>query len=206
MGVRPVFVQVIRARTNDAEGVMRQGQRWDSEIRPDVKGFLGSTSGVTDDGRQIAVVRFASREDAERNSGSDRQSAWWNEMAKYLQDVQFTDCTEVDSILGGGSDEAGFVQVIAGRATDTERVRALTASMEEALRANRPEILGVTTAWSGDRFVETVYFADEQSARAAEAREPDVSHEVRAQLDEWQSLITDTEYYDLRPPNLRLAS
>lgn len=201
-----MFIQVIRARTTDAEGVMRQTHRWDTEIRPDVKGFLGSTSGVTDDGRQIAVVRFASREVAEANSSSDRQTAWWNEMSKYLQEVDFMDSTEVDTILGGGSDDARFVQVITGRTTDKAHVRELTSQLEATLRAVRPEVLGATTAWSGDRFVEVVYFKDEESARTAEAREPEVSSEVRTLLDEWQSLITDVEYYDLRGDRLRLAS
>jgi len=36
--------------------------RWIQELAPVALGWLGSTGGVTDDGRFIAVARFGSRE------------------------------------------------------------------------------------------------------------------------------------------------
>ena len=38
-------------------------------------------------------------------------------------EVTFHDCDDVTMFLGGGSDDAGFVQVIQGRLSDPERFR-----------------------------------------------------------------------------------
>ncbi len=63
-----MFVQVITAKVVDREGLSRQLDRWERELRPGAEGFLGSTSGATDEGRFIALVRFESEEAAQRNS------------------------------------------------------------------------------------------------------------------------------------------
>ncbi len=44
-----MFVQIITARIVDADGLWRQVERWESEIRPGAEGFLGSTSGATEE-------------------------------------------------------------------------------------------------------------------------------------------------------------
>ena len=45
-----MFVQVIEGQVADREGLKRQLERWQEELRPGATGLLGSTSGVTDDG------------------------------------------------------------------------------------------------------------------------------------------------------------
>jgi len=80
-----MFVQIITATVVDAEGLERQVDQWDTEIRPGAEGFLGSTSGVTDDGHLLVLVRFESEEAAQRNSTRPEQEAWWTETAKTLQ-------------------------------------------------------------------------------------------------------------------------
>src|SRR3954470_22646536 len=104
-----MFIQVISGTTNDREGLRRQSDRWNEEVRPGAAGFLGSTSGVTDDGRMIAVVRFESEEAARRNSARDEQGSWWAETEKYLEGVTFKESTEITTMLGGASNRAGFV-------------------------------------------------------------------------------------------------
>ena len=80
-----MFVQLIEGRTTDAEGLKRQGDRWQAEVRPGAIGYLGVTSGVTDDGRSIAIVRFESEDAARANGERPEQSSWWADTAKYFE-------------------------------------------------------------------------------------------------------------------------
>ena len=74
--------------------------------------------------------------------------------------------------LGGGSDDAGFVQVIQGKLTDPERFRTFMAQPMDALHEARPEILGGTIAIEPDgTFTQTVAFTTEAAAREGEAKE-----------------------------------
>ena len=61
-----MFVQVIQGRTSDAQGLRAAVDRWHEELAPGAEGWLGSTGGVTEDGRAIAVVRFETEEAARR--------------------------------------------------------------------------------------------------------------------------------------------
>lgn len=74
-----MFVQVIQGRTSDAEGTRSAMDRWMQDLRPGSIGWLGSTVGVADDGRFVAVARFESAEAADRNSERPEQSRWWEE-------------------------------------------------------------------------------------------------------------------------------
>ena len=73
-----MFVQVIQGKAKDAAGLRKQWERWDQELKPAAKGYLGSTAGVTADGEFIALVRFEDEAAARANSDSPEQSAWWN--------------------------------------------------------------------------------------------------------------------------------
>ena len=60
-GKRDMFVQVIQGNVSDAARVRALLDRWVAEVAPGAVGWLGSTSGVTDDGRLVAlleVLRF----------------------------------------------------------------------------------------------------------------------------------------------------
>ena len=103
----------------------RQLELWRREIKPGASGYLGSTGGVTSDGRSITLVRFESEQAARANGERAEQGAWWTETAKAFDGgVTFHDCREVDTILGGGSNDARFVQVMDGRARDRTRCEA----------------------------------------------------------------------------------
>jgi len=196
-----MFVQVIQGKVKDADLLARQSERWVAEIKPGVKGYLGSTTGVTPDGRAITIARFESAQAAAANSGNAQQTAWWNETAKaYDGEPTFVDCTEIDTLFGGGSDDAGFVQVIQGRAKDQAAMRKEVTSMETALRTERPDILGITMAWHGTAgdFTQVVYFRSEAETRQAEkAKEND---ELRRR---YESLFAGPPtFFDLRTPLL----
>src|SRR3954452_23708633 len=129
-----MLVQIIQGKVKDADLLRRQVERWRQEIKPGAKGYLGYTGGLTPDGRYIGVARFESREAAEANSRRTEQDAWWNETAKGFDgEPTFVDCTDVDMVLGGGSNDAGFVQVIQGRAKDPSMLRDMAKDRQDQL-------------------------------------------------------------------------
>lgn len=183
-----MFVQVIQGQVGDRDLWRRQSASWRTEIKPKTSGYLGSTSGLTADGYSIAVVRFESQAAAEANSNLPEQSAWFAALAPaFSGEIVFHDCVEVDEILGGGSNDAGFVQVMQGRVKDPEAFRATGKAMEPDLRQMRPDLLGGLVAWHGDggSFTQTSYFTSESDARLAEksmGESPQMA-EFMAQLD-----------------------
>src|SRR3954464_15934019 len=62
-----MFVHVTEGKAKDAELLKRQGERWQKEIQPGAKGYLGHTGGVSADGTAIHVVRFEIEADARSN-------------------------------------------------------------------------------------------------------------------------------------------
>jgi len=196
-----MFVQVIEGKVRDADLLARQSERWIREIKPGVKGYLGSTTGVTPDGHAITIARFESQQAAATNSESAQQSAWWNETAKaYDGEPTFSESTDVDTIFGGGSNDAGFVQVIRGTAKDQAAMRAQIGGMEAELRKARPDILGMTFAWHGDGggFTQAVYFRSERETR--EMEKATENEDMRKRYTEM--FAEPPTFYDLRSPLL----
>ncbi len=191
-----MFIQVLRGKAGDPAAARRQMERWMRDLRPGAKGFLGSTAGVTTAGEMIALARFESPELARANSERPEQGAWWEEMAKTFSGaVTFSDSSDVDILLGGGSNEAGFVQIMMGKAADKARGRALLPEIERAVKSSRPDVLGAVLAWHDDgTFTEAVYFRSEADARKAE------QDDTPEALVEVQTAMPITEFLDLSEP------
>ena len=195
-----MFVQAIEGRVADPDGLRRQLERWERELRPGAQGFLGSTAGVTEDGQALAFARFESAADAAANSGRAEQGEWWAETEKCFDGaVRFTDSEEVDSFLAGGSDDAGFVQVMKGRQMDREQVRAMDAQFEGVAASFRPDLLGGYRMWTGpDTYIEVAYFTSEEAAREGEAKEP--PPELADAMADVTAMMANVEFVDLHDP------
>jgi hypothetical protein len=194
-----MFVQVIEGQVSDREGLHRQMDQWQSDLRPGATGFLGSTSGVTDDGHGIAFARFESAAAAKANSERPEQGAWWTETAKcYSGDVTFTESEDVETFLAGGSNDAGFVQIMRGSA-DRDRLHALDAGFEKAAGTWRPDVIGGLRVWTGpESYTDVTYFTSEAEAREGEKKEP--PPELAAQFAEFEDLMANMEFLDLKDP------
>lgn len=195
-----MFVQVMEGRVADVEGLRTQLERWVTELAPGADGWLGTTAGVTGDGTFIAIARFESEEAARKNSSRPEQGAWWDDISRtFAGDVAFSDCPDVDTFGAGGSDEAGFVQVMKGRA-DRAELLPVAQETEAILSRMRPDVIGGTVAWPGDgTFVQTVYFTSEAEARAAERAEPS-SNEDREAWERINALMQVDGFIDLSDP------
>jgi hypothetical protein len=195
-----MFIQVIQGRCSDAERLRGQWDRWESDLQGGASGWLGSTAGVTDDGTFVAVARFESRELAAQNSGRPEQDAWWRETeACFDGDVTFRDYDGAIEWLGGGSDDAGFVQVMQGRVDDADAFRKFSEQPMAGLSELRPEIIGGTVAIADDGdFTQTIYFTSEAEAREGEKKE--MPEDVRRELEKAMGEMKDLTYLDLRNP------
>jgi hypothetical protein len=193
-----MFVQVIRGKVSDSSAVRAALEKWASELASGATGWLGSTTGVTDDGTLIAVARFDTVENARRNSDRPEQGRWWAETERLFDgEVTFDDSTEVDDYVVGDPDTAGFVQVMQGQVSDLARARALMQERPDSFRQLRPDILAILNlAHQGGRWTSVAYFTSEAEARQQESQER--PPEFAEMMKEMASLsVGETTYYDL---------
>ena len=191
-----MFIQIIQGKCVRQDEMREQLDRWLTERSPQVRGWLGGTYGFTDDDMFVAVIRFDSKESAMANSDSRDQSDWWARTeALFDGPVEFHDCADVTLMMDGGSDRAGFVQIIRGKADDPDALRAMMSDTE-LLHQMRPDILGATLAIEPDgTFTETVAFTDESAARSGEQME--MPSDVRERME---AAMRDVSYLDLPHP------
>jgi hypothetical protein len=193
-----MFVQVVQGRVADRAELKAALDRWAAELSPGATGWLGTTAGVTADDTFVALARFASAPDARSNGDRPEQQQWWVETTKlFAGEVTVQDAEEVLVLLDGGSGRAGFVQVLQGRASDPERLRALLAAAPAHVRDERPDVIGAVIARYGDgEFTEAVYFTSETAARQGERQE-----DFQDRMDrDVTPVLTDVRYFDLPHP------
>jgi hypothetical protein len=191
-----VFIQIIQGKCTRQDEMHALADEWREQLAPGADGWLGGTYGFTDDGMFLGVVRFEDREKAMANSERPEQGAWAERMAALFDGpVEFHDSDDVTLLFDGGSDDAGFVQIIRGKVDDPARLRAMMTDAQ-MLHEMRPDILGATLAIEPDgTYTETVAFVDEESARKGEGNQP--PEDVRAELE---YAMQDARFYDLRHP------
>ena len=192
-----MFIQMIQGPCTRQDEARQLLDEWRRDLAPGATGWLGGTNGFTDDGQLIGVVRFESREAAMANSERPEQGEWAAKMAEVMDGpMEFHDCDDVTLLFDGGSDDAGFVQIIRGRVDDPSRLKAMMTTDTTQLHEMRPEILGGTLAIEADgSFIETVAFTSEADARKGEQIEP--PEDVRRELD---YAMQGATYYDLHRP------
>ena len=137
-----MFIQIIQGRATNPPGIRRDLGRWQRQLAADADGWLGSTTGISDDGWSITVVRFTSEAQARRNNDRPEQREWWRDASQHLARVVSHDAPKVHIFRDGGAEEAGFVQVIQGHSEDLERMASLARDQDEVLAREAPHILG----------------------------------------------------------------
>ena len=196
-----MFVQVIKGRVADPARVKAALDRWAEELAPGAEGWLGTTAGVTEDGRFIAAARFESEAAARRNSDRPEQDRWWSETSRLFDgDPSFQDSAEVDVDTNGDPATSTFVQVMQGRTSDPERARRMMAEDSTDWSAFRPDMLGsVAAGHDGGAYTMVMWFTSEAEAREGERKEP--PPELKAQMEEMGTLsVGETEFFDLKDP------
>ena len=196
-----MFVQVIEGTTSDPAALIEHGDRWQREVRPGAIGYLGVTAGVTADGRAVAIVRFEDEASARANAERPEQTAWFEGMAKlYDGEPTFTESSDVTEWMGGGSNDAGFVQVMKSTGVDRAQVERMDAAFEP-FAGQRPDLLGGLRIWTGpNSCIDVAYFTTEEEARKGEQAE--IPDEMKELMSDFEGM-GETEYLDLTDPQLR---
>jgi len=169
------------------------------ERMADEPGWLGGTYGFTDDGRFLGMIRYESMGACRRACSASDAGAWWAAaMEMFDSPPEIHQSEDVMLMLDGGSDDAGFVQVMRGRVGNSDKLRRIMTDQEmtSMLHQARPDIIGATMLIEDDgTFTETVFFTDEESARKGESME--MPAEVAKDLEE---AMAEVDYYDLPKP------
>jgi len=194
-----MFVQIMTGKPADAVGLRRQWDEWMAHVAPGAIGWLGATGGVSSQGDAVIVARFESEEAARANSDRAEQGEWWAETEKYFEGpVEFYESADVTDFWGGGSDAAGFVQLMRATCSNRDRLEELEGESDALLREHRPDVLGGLRVWNAPTVVAVDYFTSEAEARAGEQREmPDA---MKAVWEEWGSLLSDMTWFDITEP------
>ena len=200
-----MFAQIMEGRASDPAGIRRQMDRWIVELQPGANGYLGSTGGIAPDGTAILMARFESPEAAEANSARPEQGQWWAETEKCFDgSVDFVESTDIEMLRGGGSDDAGFVQVMKDSDADRDLLRRLDDQLEQVGDGFRPDLLGGIRVWtSPDSYVEFAYFTSEADARTGEQSEP--PPELAESMQQFDEAMAGVEFVDLTDPMLNSA-
>jgi hypothetical protein len=197
-----MFVQIIEGRVRDRDAGRRLLERWRDELGPGADGLLGATSGVTDDGWLVHLVRFRSQGDAGRHSERTEARAWWDELGELLDEpAGHHDCTDVALVCGGGDDEAALVQVVQKRSEPGQRLlHGSIGALEGTLERHRPDVLGALLACAEDGMVtQVVYLSDRADVPPAVGS--DVSEEEATLLRQlWAEPGSGDRLLELRSP------
>ncbi len=202
-----MFVQIIRAKVSDRQAAEAAAARWVEDLGPGAKGWVGGTSGVTDDGELFVMAQFDSEGSARANSARPEQDKWWAEFSKSLDGAAtFQDSNNVFVETTGDLSQAGFVQVIIGKTKDLNRSRELMTESAPMRAAGRPDILGTISVGHQDgKFSSLLYFTSETEAREGESKER--PPEAQQFMDEMMSLgVEPPEYLDINKPRIHRPS
>jgi len=195
-----MYLQVIQGKVKDPDGLKSSLDRWLTDLRPGAEGWLGTTWGLYGDDSFIALVRFESADAARRNSDRPEQGRWWTEAESSLEgEARFADYDDVILLGSGGSDDAGFVQVMQGRVADAERERRMTRDFAQRPMDFRPDILGGIAAIGDDGdFAQAIYFTSEAEAREGEQKP--MPPDMQEMMEQSQANTTEIQFIDLTSP------
>jgi hypothetical protein len=202
-----MFVQVIQGDVKDPDGLRTSLDRWVEDLSPSADGWLGTTWGTYGEKSFIALARFESADAAKQNSGRPEQGDWWAEVTSSIDgEARFADYDDVILLGPGGSDDAGFVQVMQGRVADVERERTMTRDFaQQPIMDFRPDILGGVAAFGDDgSFVQAIYFTSEAAAREGEKRP--MPREMQQMMEQSQANTTEIAFIDLTSPVFATAT
>jgi hypothetical protein len=193
-----VFIQMIQGACARQDEMRHLVDDWCGRMA-DRPGWLGGTYGFTDDDCFIGVGRYEDRDACAMWCKDPEAAPYWAAAAELFDEsCDIFESDDVSIMLAGGSDDAGFVQVMHGRVSDPDRLRHLLTdtTMTTMLHDARPEIIGATFALQGDgTSTETVAFTDEEAARNGERVH--MPEDVAAELEAAMGAV---EYIDLHAP------
>ena len=196
-----MFIQMVQGSCSRQDDMRMLVDNWCTDMATP-PGWLGGTYGFTDEGNFVGVVRYDSREACLATCARPEAGMWWAGALDCFEGMpELHESSDTMMMLDGGSDDAGFVQIMRGRVGNVDKLRRMTGDTEMTamLHQARPDIIGGTLAIEADgTFIETIAFTSEDEARVAEKQ--DMPAEVMADMAE---AMADVQYVDLHRPWFR---
>ena len=197
-----MFIQMVQGSCMRHDDMRKLVDDWCSTMSTQ-PGWLGGTYGFTEDNQFIGVVRFESTEACRMARTRPDAGMWWAAAEECFDGMpELHESSDVMIMLNGGSDDAGFVQVMRGRVGNVEKLRHMHGDTEitSMLHQARPDLIGGTLVIEPDgHFIETVAFTSEAEARVAEQQE--MPAEVATDMAD--GMGQDVQYLDLHQPWFR---
>ena len=193
-----MFIQMVQGACDQQDDMRMLVDDWCTEVA-DQPGWLGGTYGFTEDDHFVGVVRWDSKASCDDYCTREGAAWWWAAASELLHSkAEIHQSEDVTLMLQGGSDDAGFVQIMKGKVGDADLLRRISTDQEMTamLHQARPDIIGSTLLIEDDgSFVETISFTDEAAARAGEKQE--MPAEAAADMEH---AMQDVHYIDLHHP------
>lgn len=157
-----MFVQVVRGVVAGPGAAFARLDHWLEHLAPTAPGWLGTTAGVTADRELVAFVRFATAADARQSGDRVEQGLWWaGSVLLFTGDVSFDNYDGITLFGDGGSDAAGVVEVLRGRArhgTDAAELAGRLAEQAEERGRDLGLIGGLVGARDDGSFTRASYY------------------------------------------------
>ena len=191
------FVQIVTGYPIDGEAVMEEWRVWLDQVGTKLPGWLGVTSGISVDGKFIALLRFARVNDGIFSAAGRELEQWSTTFSEYFhQRPEVLASSQVDARMTGRSEDVTCVQFIRARTKEIAEVREINAKLAPIVSENCPEIIGHITAWhSGGEFTEAVYFVSKDSEPAGYA----ALDQLEQLNGKWMSLLDRIEFISIGP-------
>lgn len=192
-----MFVQVVTGRPLAHQTALQAWHNWLKEVGSRLPGWLGGTSGISPDGKFIALLRFEAITAGVFTSERPGEDKWWADVTRCFAEAPIVvDSSEVDVAMTGSPEEASSVQFVLARTRNPARVRRLNARLKPLVARHHPDVIGNIVAWhSNGDMTEAVYFAPAGSATKRDGALPDTELEELEELDRaWFSALDDVEF------------
>ena len=134
-----MFIQIIQGKCTRQDELRAMAERWRRRARPRRRRLARRHLRLH---RRRHVPRRGPLRVARGRDGATpqrpEQGAWAEQMMALMDGpVEFHDCDDVTLMMDGGSDQAGFVQVIRGKVDDPDRLKAMLADTSCCTRCAR---------------------------------------------------------------------
>lgn len=192
-----MWIRIARGKTAEPAKLKALVETFTTDPEGLPAGSLGVTFGFAKDGTAVVSSRFESKAAGEAWFSSDQFKARLEKITALGTEI--TDEFRSDDVVvfgKGGSDDAGFVQVMTGNTSDRAKYEQISNTLDEFLTKERPDVIGGITAFGDNgRYFDVVYFTNEADARVGEKKE--LSAGAQEILGQLESITSDVEFIDL---------
>lgn len=163
-----MFVELVQATATEPARLRKAWKKLLGRLPDVAPGWLGATSGATEDGRFVALLAFESEEQARITMDRLHEQAAWAPLEGVASELRFRECPNVRAFLPDDARGVEVVHIWQGVAQD---VRRIVSSFEGASQTatGRGRVAGGLMCWDPEGFVTIALYGRPSGARPAAA-------------------------------------